>query len=245
MKCLNVLPMFLGLAVAAAYPLAADESKSGKSQENAQEKDEIRDSISKNGKPDACLGARQVNFRADLKVPFDYLDTLGTRIHQARKASDPVELAACARSLAAAEEASGKQASLTSAHVMADAVNLAKMRGIPSELKAVAALTTDADTAAELKEGAQIAEEGKKEPGQKDRQIFGTLQVINHSGECLTIQVDGIYVGTVHSGDTANLPVHSHNWQNHLDAYCLEGGELIRHGDYAGHTHFLQWHIDP
>lgn len=76
-------------------------------------------------------------------------------------------------------------------------------------------------------------------------EILGTIEVTNHTNECLRIFVDGRYVGTVHEGTVGLLRVHSHAHENVLDAYCEEDGELIRHAHFHGHAHFVRWHIDP
>lgn len=233
----------LTLACFGASILVADD-KPPKYKDSEQIVLETR--LSKDAKPDPCFGASKVNFRTELKVPFDYLDGLGQRIHQARKIPDPVELAACARSLEVAEAVAGKKASVSAAQVMQDAVKLAQLRGQPEELKAVAMLVSDTKQAKELGESAKAAADlATKETSESDRSIIGTLQVINHADECVKIFVDGRYVGTVHAGETRNLHVHAHGHHNHLDAYCEDDNELVEHGDFSGHGHFVVWHIHP
>ena len=236
MKVLNfVLAAAFAVLASANFAVADDKAK---------EPLVLESKISKDGKSDPCMGACKINFRTELKVPFDYLTGLGHRIHEARRSPDPVELAACARSLAVAEEVSGKKASVTSTQVMADAVELAKLRNLDSELKAMALMVTDAKTAKELTELSKAAEDTKPEPGEKAKFIDGTLRVMNHTDECLRIFVDGMFVGEVHKGETADLRVRAPNHHNHLDAYCEEGGELVKHAHFDGHAHgTVLWHV--
>jgi len=213
----------------------------------AEDKEEhavIRSSLSKDGKPTACLGACTVNFRRELKVPFDYLDSLGSRIHEARKIPDPVELAAAATSLSVAETVAGKSASVSSAAVMKEAIELAKLRGSAPELKAVALLVSDKKTKNELSELAELSADSEGEVGEASKALFGNLQVENHTVHDLKIFMDGKHLGWVNSGQTYSFHVHNHNRHNHFDAYCSDDGDLIRHADYEGHAHFLNWHID-
>src|SRR5713101_2387744 len=81
--------------------------------------------------------AASVNFRKELNLPFQSLSTLGSRIDTARRASDPVALAHTASELSVAEKVSGKQAKVTSAAVLNEAAELAKLRKQASELQAV------------------------------------------------------------------------------------------------------------
>src|SRR5262249_23043919 len=81
--------------------------------------------------------AATINFRKELKLPFDSLSTLGSRIYAARRLPDPVALAHAASELAVAEKVSGKQASLTSKMLAKEAAELAGMRRQEQELNAV------------------------------------------------------------------------------------------------------------
>jgi hypothetical protein len=81
--------------------------------------------------------AASVNFRKELNLPFATLGTLGPRVASARKAHDPVALAHAAGELAVAENVSGKKASLTSADLIKESAELAKLRQQSAELQAV------------------------------------------------------------------------------------------------------------
>ncbi|MEZ6124772.1 MAG: hypothetical protein R3C49_16610 [Planctomycetaceae bacterium] len=208
---------------------------------------EIKSEISKSA-VSSCIGACHINFRKELGSTLGFLDNIGVTIHEARKTPDPVQLALCARGLAVAEKVSGKTAAVTSEQVMAEAVKLAKLRTDSQELAAVAALAGK-DHQADLMELADVARKAEKaaraatEKGETNKALIGTLQVINHSHECLRIYMDGRYLGEAHAGTTENFHVHNHQHYNHFDAYCEEDGELVEHSDYHGHAHFLTWHI--
>ncbi len=208
----------------------------------------IRSKVSEDA-VESCLGACRVNFRKELGINLEYLDSIGQQIHAARKAPDPVGLALAAQNLAVAEKVAKKEASVTSEAVMAEAVKLAQLRGDSQELTALAMIVPDEAMQKKLAKQAEIAssqeeeERAKVAAGEVSRELFGTLQVINHSPHCLRIYMDGRYMGTVHAGHTSRFHAHNHNWHNHFDAYCEDDGELIKHADYEGHAHFLSWHI--
>ena len=209
----------------------------------------LRSSISKDGAK-SCLGACRINFRGELNVPLNYLNSIGQRIHDARRSPDPVDLALAAQGLAVAEQIAGKKASITSAQIMAEAVQVAKLRGLSTELIALSHIVSDKAVNKELAAMANAAQAREEDAraatasGDTSKEIVGTLKVINHTHECLRIMVDGRFIGTVHEGRTRNFHVHAHRRHNHLDAYCEQGGELVRHADYHGHAHYLTWHID-
>lgn len=195
-----------------------------------------------------CGAALTINFANELGLPLDYLTSIGYRIAQARRAPDPVDLALAAQGLAAAEKASGKTASVTAAHVMKDALDLARLRGNSSELATLSQLATDDATKKDLAK--QLAAAKRREADQKaaaksdeeTRELIGHLTVANHFHECLRIYVSGRYVGTVHSGETMPFYVHDHNDSTLLDAYC-EDGHLVRRECVWGHHHSFFWHI--
>lgn len=197
-----------------------------------------------------CCDAATINFIKELGVPLEYLGTLGQRIYQARTKPDPVDLAMAAQGLAVAEKVSGKKASVTADAVLKEALDLAKMRGVSSELAALALIVPDEATRRDLDKPIALAkkreedEKARVKSGEESRDIHGTLEVTNHTSECLRIYVDGRYVGTVHNGRRAQFHVHAPAETNHLDAYC-EGGHLVRRGHVMGHRHFVRWHIDP
>lgn len=238
MRRLTTLFGMLAIVASAGMQATADDKP-----ETAEIKSTIGEDSVK-----SCIGACHVNFRKDLGVTLQYLDSIGYTIHEARKTPDPVQLALCAKGLSVAEQVAGKKASVTADQVMQEAIQLARLRGFSAELSAVAKLT-DKETSADLNELAEAAKEAEAadreatEQGETSKELVGTLRVENHSHECLRIFVDGRYVGTVHEGHTRSFHVHAHNWHNHFDAYCEEGGELVQHADYSGHAHHLNWHI--
>jgi uncharacterized protein (TIGR03000 family) len=81
--------------------------------------------------------ASSVNFSKQLNLPFASLGTLGSRIAAARRASDPVTLANAASELAVAESVSGQKASITSAALIKESAELARLRRQHAELQAV------------------------------------------------------------------------------------------------------------
>lgn len=195
----------------------------------------------------SCGAACRVNFTKELGLSLDYLGSIGHRISLARKSPDPVDLALAAQALSVAETVSGKKASITSEQVQAEALELVKMRGISSELSAVALVIPAAKQ--DLEKLAVVAkkreEEGKKktESGETSKALFGTLTVVNHSGECLRIYVSGQYVGEAHQGQTAYFHVHDHRNATHLQALCEEEGHLVSQQFVFGHQHGWHWHI--
>jgi hypothetical protein len=232
------------LAAAIALPLAAQD-KTAAQQKKADEK--VLDTyIAKEKETRCCFGACAINYRKELGVPLEFLDTLGARIHQARKLPDPVELALLSQGLAVAEKVAGKKAAITSDDILKDAMQLVRMRDISQELAAMAQLAPDQKARQELSDLADVArerEEAAKLSKDKTKEIVGTLQVNNHTSECLRIYVDGRCYGTVHTGEVAHFYVHSHRTPNHLEAYCLEGGELVRCAHYFGSSSFVRWCI--
>lgn len=227
-----------------ALLIAAFAVPASRADDGQQDEETVIDTmVSKSGEMAPCLGACTVNFRKELKVPFEYLDGIGAVIHQARKLPDPVGLASAARSLEVAEQIAGKKASVTASVVMAEAVRLAKLRGQSQELQAVAMLASDKALQDELRQLAEAAADRQQEPDEGSREIFGTVQVSNHTHECIRFYVDGQYHGTVHHGQSRSFHVHSHNNPNHLEAYCTEGGELVSCTHVFGHRHHVHWCI--
>lgn len=194
-----------------------------------------------------CGSACTVNFAKELGLSLEYLDGIGHRISVARKSPDPVELALAAQALSVAEKVSGKKASITSEQVLTEAVDLVKLRGISSELSAVALLVPESK--ADFEKQITIAKKREAEAKQKtaagegDKDLHGRLTVINHSGECLKIFVSGRYKGTVHEGETVSFHVHDHNNPSRLDAVCEEDNDLVSQQFVFGHTHDFTWHI--
>lgn len=198
-------------------------------------------------KQKTCGVACSVNFARELGLSLDYLGSIGHRIAQARKASDPVELALCSQALSVAEKVSGKQAAVTANQVQQEALEIARLRGNSQELSAVALIVSSA--AADLDK--QIALAKKREAEAKasidakedQKELVGRLIVANHSDECLRIYVSGNYVGEVHAGQAKQFHVHDHNNPTTLEAYCEEDGEQVSSKHVFGHRHFYNWCI--
>jgi hypothetical protein len=147
--------------------------------------------------------AASVNFRKELGLPFQSLGTLGSRIDTARRASDPVALAHTANELSVAEKVSGKQAKITSAALLKESAELAKLRKQAAELQAVTKVAEQVaaeqeliknlkDQMADAQAIAKLDTEAIKqnqEPGWTPRKIV----INNYSDEYLTIFVNGFY----------------------------------------------------
>jgi uncharacterized protein (TIGR03000 family) len=165
--------------------------------------------------------ATTINFRKELKLPFDSLSTLGSRIDAARRKPDPVALAHAASELTVAEKVSGKQASLTSKMLAKEAAELAAMRRQEQELNAVLQvkqqmmleendiLTTKKDlamTQAQIKAD-KAAINSNQEPTWKPR----TVVVNNYTTQYLDIYVNGNYKTQVQPGMQQTIIV-EHRW---------------------------------
>lgn len=221
-----------------ALPLrAADDAKPG----------EIHSKRSEGHK--CCGAACKVNFVKELGVPLNYLSSLGHEISDARSTPDPVALALLASNLAVAEKVSGKTASVKSADIQKEAVELAKMRGKSAELKALKEIVSDKTTKTELEEEVALAE--KNEAKAKSdalssvapKALIGMLTVVNHSDECLKIYVHGQYVGECHTGETQSFYAHDHHNPTILQAFCEQDGDLVESKALWGHNHCCHWHI--
>lgn len=150
-----------------------------------------------------AASAATVNFNEELGLGFASLNALGQRIEAARNAMDPVGLASAATELHVAERVSGKTASITSAALMDEAVELAKLRFQADELRAVALLVEDekvrkdfTDYAAQADKELAVQKQ-KKELGVRERGITRRLFVDNRTGYTLSIYVNGRYKGSL------------------------------------------------
>jgi len=155
--------------------------------------------------------ATSVNFSKDLGLSLGNLKTLGQRIDAARAAPDPVALALAAKELEAAEQVSGKKASLTSADLVKEATELARLRNMPDELKAVAKLIPDGKGLEEQAEKTAKEIQRRKE-GETPKSITGYLKVVNTTRWYIDIYVNGFkrvtvapfhYVDNIYVGDPA------------------------------------------
>ena len=152
--------------------------------------------------------AAAVDFGEALGLDLVSLGSLGSRIDQARMATDPVALALAAKELAVAEEISGKTASIKASDLAKEAVTLATARNRPSELKAVAALTGGEDKT-ELLALAGKAEAAIKarQDGEKPRGIEGTLYVRNNTRWYIDLYINGVKVGTSYPYNNGSIYV--------------------------------------
>jgi hypothetical protein len=165
--------------------------------------------------------ASSVNFRKELKLPFDSLSTLGSRIDAARRKPDPVALAHAANELATAEKVSGKKASLTSKQLAKEAAELAGLRKQEAELNAVLhvneQMMMEQDNITKIKndiaaakaqvEADKEAINSKLEPTWKPRKVV----VNNYTTEYLDIYVNGNYKTQVQPGMQQTIVI-EHRW---------------------------------
>jgi hypothetical protein len=149
--------------------------------------------------------ASSINFAKVLGLSFDSAYTLGSRIDEARRKSEPVTLALLGVELDAFEKATGKKADLTAADLTKEAVELAKMRRIAAELKTVGALVRDDAVAKDLDQLAKQTQKLeddqvasiKKNPKIVARGLDGTLTVQNGTEYTMDIYVNGVHYGWV------------------------------------------------
>jgi hypothetical protein len=165
--------------------------------------------------------ASSVNFRKELNLPFQSLNTLGPRIDAARRAPDPVALAHAANELAVAEKVSGKSAGLTSSQVLGEAAELAKLRKQVAELQAVLHVSNQvefrADQVASLREQIALAQgqakadkeafDRSQEPTSAPRQVV----VNNYTTQHIDVYVNGFLKTQVQPGSTQVLTI-EHRW---------------------------------
>jgi hypothetical protein len=165
--------------------------------------------------------AASVNFRKELNLPFQSLNTLGARIDAARRAPDPVALAHAASELAVAEKVSGKTATLTSKQVGQEAAELAALRKQETELKAVLQVSNqvamEEDVVKNLKQEISLAQARTKadkqaldrneEPTNAPRKIV----VNNYSTQIIDIYVNGYFEATVQPASTSVITI-DHKW---------------------------------
>ena len=181
--------------------------------------------IKMESKPEKRETATSVDFNAAFGLQFPSLTGLGARIEQAMQVADPVGLALAAHELSVAEQVSGKEASITSAQLLERAVQLAKLRLIESEIKAVAAIVTDATTKQELADAQKLAvEQAEKmakalESDETPRGLVGDLTVYNYSYNYVDIYYDGVYLGVVFPRAYFSFSVRDPGY-SHFDLYA-------------------------
>jgi hypothetical protein len=199
----------LGLLVLLAVNCTAVLSAEPAGKEAAKEK-----AIETQGEKAAPAAA--VDFAAALGLSVENLKTLGARIDQARGAMDPVGLLSAAQELAAAEKVAKKQASVKSEPLIKQAVEMAKRRQRPDELRMVAQMVTDDKTADELQEQAEkvaAAIKDRKE-GATTRGIQGYLFVNNRTAYYIEVYIDYNYVGVVEPYSLGRVFVGQGRWES-------------------------------
>ena len=171
---------------------------------------------------------------------------------EARQNGDPVALALIGTELAVDEEVSGKKADLTSADILSEAKDLAKMRWKEKELAAVALLLKDKAAAKELTDLVGPAKKAEAEriarfkSGERERGIR-VLEVINTTQNPLSIRVNGEHVGWIDPFSTGEFFLHPHHWHPpylFLSAHDAQGNRC--HAQYfTGHYPKFTWTLIP
>jgi hypothetical protein len=220
---LLVLVALVALAAAPAALVGADK----------EAKKEIRTKATRM-KPAAAI-----DFGGSLGLSLPSLRNLGTRIDAAQHDCDPVVLTELARELAAAEEVSGKTAAITGKDLSGRAVEMARYRNRPEELRVVARLCGDDKMAGDLNAQADKAADSVKtrvrDAGStRAKAIPGTLTIINNcrfsvriyvnfkpAGELEPFSTAVVYLGgspfeTIHL--SAETPNGRHYWKEVIDA---------------------------
>lgn len=183
----------------------------------------------------AYKSAAALPFGEALGLSYSSLSTLGSRIEQARRSGDPVGLIAAAKELAVAEEVSGKKVELTADALTKEAIALAKLRAISSELKAVSLFVADPAAKKDLEAAIGPAKDQEAKDtedmkarfeGEKAKGIFNELVVFNDSHHVVNIYVNGQYVGHVHPHQHEHFHVHTHG---HTDLAAVGGGHRWDH----------------
>jgi hypothetical protein len=209
------LAVLLG-CIALIYAVSVVPAQQAKTADDTAKDEEVVKS-----KAVPTLPASSVNFRKELKLPFDSLSTLGSRIDAARRKPDPVALAHCANELATAEKVSGKKASITSKQLAKEAAELAGMRKQEQELNAVLhvneQMMMEQDNILKIKEDIAMSKkqmeedkralESKQEPTWKPRKVV----VNNYTTEYLDIYVNGNYKTQVQPGMQQTIVI-EHRW---------------------------------
>jgi hypothetical protein len=147
--------------------------------------------------------ASSVNFRKSLGLPFPTLNTLGSRIDTARRASDPVALAHAASELSVAEKVSGKKASLTSTILMNEAAQLAALRRQEAELNAVLEVSKQVETTedniallkTQIQQAKNEAREARRSIERNEEPTAATRRVIvnNYTTQYIDVYVNGFF----------------------------------------------------
>lgn len=185
---------FLGLAtLLAACWVVGPLSQAQEDKEKSNGRKMLKDNAKK---------AEKVDFTAALGLELESLKTLGTRIETARRANDPVCLAALALELKAAEKVADKLAEIKGDTLMKQAVKMATYRNRPDELNTVAKLVDDKQDSQKLTAQAdKTAKALKARAGGQIRErakgITGYLIVRNYTRYYVTININYVDRGTV------------------------------------------------
>jgi len=192
------------------------------------------------------VSAASVDYSAELELPFATLTTLGSRIESARQSADPVGLASAAMELKIAEQVSdGKKAAPSSSELIAEAANLAEIRGVSVELRAVAAAIDDKELTTKLKEladDAAIREEeaiAASKAGEKPKGIHGELIFNNESHEHVHVYYNGREIGHADPHEHKHFHVHDHAHRHYFDLKAVGHHHTWRrhvHGDFRNYT---------
>jgi hypothetical protein len=156
--------------------------------------------------------AKSINFNKELRLPYKSFSTLVARIDAARRSHDPVTLAHAANELSVAEKVSGKKAELTSAKLLKQAAELAKLRREVAELKAVHQIAeqtaADNELLAEMKKNLADSETATKNETDALRSNMPppdssrTVIVHNNTPQNFDIWVNGYMKTTVDAGQS-------------------------------------------
>lgn len=218
----------LAAAICGPYATANAQEKTAETQNKAEAKEapaaeKAEDDVTI---PDATYkSAATVDFSAELGLSFPSLVSLGSRIERYRSTSpDPFGLASAAKELAAAEKLAGGNASITAEQLMAEAVQMAKVRNNSTELEAIAMLVGDEKVRDELSDLAiRAAKDEKKraeqaKAGVATRGITSELIVDNDSHQVIRVYYNRRYQGTVRAHSRRQFRIHDHS--HHFDLYA-------------------------
>lgn len=207
----KALVALLGCVLAATV-LAADPDKKSDPAEDKQV-------VSTKATPRVAVSS--INFRKELNLPFDSLNTLGSRIEAARRKPDPVAMAHAASELATAESVSGKTASYTSKQLMKETAELAALRKQEAELRATLNVASQMKAAEDnitiMKQNLEAAQNqikadkqalsSNEEPTNSPRKVI----VNNYTTDSIDIYVNGYFKVNVGPGASQVIMI-EHRW---------------------------------
>ena len=236
------------LAVLAVAGFGSGLSRGDDPKKDDPKKDEKKYET-KGGK--AAASARSIDFSEALGLGLASLESMGTRIVRALEARDPVALTSLAKELAAAESVAEKKAAITSDKLLQEAIEMAKRRNHPAELKTVAKLLGDAKEAKELLAQAEKVEKEialrAKDPGKiAGKGITGTVTVQNFTPYYISIYVNDLSVGTVNPyssaiGYVGDSPFKNTKLYGYAPGTTLTWGPTYVTGNVGNYT----WSLTP